>query len=337
VARIRSVKPQLRTSRVVAAWPYAARYAWVLLWGYLDDAGRGVDDTRLLVADLFPLDREINERRMEGFLDLWTRVPLGHADAPLCRYEVDGLRYLHAVNWEEHQRINRPTASQLPPCPVHDHGSVSRPARRDAPARPPLTEPLTESATDSLSEPLTESLTEPTREPLTEPLREGSLRARKEQGEGRREGRIPPRASPSAGRPTAAPPAAAPAPADPDPPPDGAQALVAAWIDRCARRPPSSVVARVGRHLRELLADGVDPADAAAGLAAWHDRRLDPSTLPSVVNEVMQGPRAAPARNGPSRPSTTDARVADALALAARYAAAEHDPPDPPALNGAAP
>ena len=40
MARIRSVKPALRTSRVVASWPWPVRYFWVLLWGYLDDHGR---------------------------------------------------------------------------------------------------------------------------------------------------------------------------------------------------------------------------------------------------------------------------------------------------------
>ena len=43
MARIRSIKPELRTSLTVATWPREARYFWVLLWGYLDDHGYGLD------------------------------------------------------------------------------------------------------------------------------------------------------------------------------------------------------------------------------------------------------------------------------------------------------
>lgn len=154
MARIRSVKPDLRISRVVASWPIPARYAWVLLWGYLDDFGRGIDDVRLIVADCFPLDRDVTERKMAGWLQLYAT---GQAEkpAPLCRYTVAGQGYLHAVNWREHQRVNRPSPSKIPPCPIHEA----------------FTEPLTESGSeDSLSD---------------------SLRARKEMevGEGEGDGR----------------------------------------------------------------------------------------------------------------------------------------------------
>ena len=50
MARIRSVKPELRTSLTVAQWPREVRYFWVLLWGYLDDHGYGVDEPRLIKA-----------------------------------------------------------------------------------------------------------------------------------------------------------------------------------------------------------------------------------------------------------------------------------------------
>ena len=113
MARIRSVKPEVRTSLTVASWPIEVRYAWILLWGYLDDFGRGVDDTRLLVADMFPLDRNVTERRMAGWLEIWTKAGI------VCRYEIDGRSYLHAVNWGEHQKISHPSKSRIPPCLDH--------------------------------------------------------------------------------------------------------------------------------------------------------------------------------------------------------------------------
>ncbi|MGL4255766.1 MAG: hypothetical protein ACRCSL_05480, partial [Microbacterium sp.] len=125
MARIRSVKPDLRISRVVASWPVPARYAWVLLWGYLDDFGRGIDDVRLIVADCFPLDRDVTERKMESWLRLYATQTNPEKPAPLCRYNVAGQGYLHSTNWREHQRVNRPTPSRIPPCPLHEQLSES--------------------------------------------------------------------------------------------------------------------------------------------------------------------------------------------------------------------
>lgn len=122
MARIRSVKPELRKSLTVAAWPREVRYAWVLLWGYLDDHGRGVDDLRLLVADLFPLDRDVTERKLDGWLKLMAEKPdREDEDPPLCRYETRGRRYLHAVKWTSHQRVSHAGDSRIPLCPVHDY------------------------------------------------------------------------------------------------------------------------------------------------------------------------------------------------------------------------
>ena len=127
MARIRSIKPELRKSLTVATWPREVRYAWVLLWGYLDDHGRGVDDLRLLVADLFPLDRDVTERKLDGWLNRMAEKPADadEEDPPLCRYEVGGRRYLHAVKWTSHQRVSHPGPSRIPPCPTHeDSGGI---------------------------------------------------------------------------------------------------------------------------------------------------------------------------------------------------------------------
>lgn len=111
MARIRSIKPELRTSITVSLWPREVRYFFILLWGYLDDYGRGVDDELLIASDCFPRDRDVTPEQVDGWLELI-------ADSgPLCRYEVDGRRYLHAPNWREHQKPSHPTRSKIPPCP----------------------------------------------------------------------------------------------------------------------------------------------------------------------------------------------------------------------------
>ncbi len=113
MARIRSIKPELRTSLTVAEWPREVRYFWTLLWGYLDDHGRGVDNARLVLADCFPLDRDLDEDTIDKWLTLITE------SGPLCRYSTNGRRYMHALNWKEHQRPSHPTDSRIPPCPHH--------------------------------------------------------------------------------------------------------------------------------------------------------------------------------------------------------------------------
>lgn len=124
MARIRSIKPELRTSLVVAEWPREVRYFFTLLWGYLDDHGRGVDNARLVLADCFPLDRDLDENIIDSWLDLIAK------SGPLCRYSVGDRHYLHSVNWKEHQKPSHPTDTRIPDCPFH-HGPY--PARDSLP------------------------------------------------------------------------------------------------------------------------------------------------------------------------------------------------------------
>ena len=137
MARIRSVKPELRTSQLVASWPFEIRYFWVLFWGYLDDRGRGIDSPKAIAGDCFPWDEKVTAVLVNRWLTIMTKQKDGEP-GPVCRYEVDGKRYLHAVNWTEHQRINRPTPSRLPQCPVHEG----------------LSESLTDEFTQTFTEPL---------------------------------------------------------------------------------------------------------------------------------------------------------------------------------------
>lgn len=121
MARIRSVKPEIRKSLTVGAWPREVRLAWIYLWMYLDDKGRGLDDTRLVIAECFPLDRDVTDKKMDRWLEIMAEKPEHDPeDEPaLCRYEARGRRYIHAVKWE-HQKISHPQVSRIPSCPIHD-------------------------------------------------------------------------------------------------------------------------------------------------------------------------------------------------------------------------
>jgi hypothetical protein len=287
MARIRSVKPDLRTSMLVASWPVEVRYFFVLLWGYLDDRGRGLDVPKQIAGDCFPYDEKVTAAKVDGWLTLMGRG-LDGGEGPVCRYTVGGKRYLHCVNWREHQRPNRPTPSRMPPCPTHDKPTGE------------LTERLSESHREELSESLNGNYR----------TGEGEKGRR---GEGERSLRSRSRTEP---------------PDDTEP--GGAETIIRAWMADCAKQPPARIVNDVGRQIAALLAEGIDPADVTEGVRLWQRKGLHPTTLPSVVNQIMNTPRDQPsnviALPQDRRPSTTDQRVADALALGAQLAReATHD------------
>ena len=126
MARIRSVKPELRTSLTAAEWPREVRYFWVLLWGYLDDHGRGVDEPRLIKADCFPLDDDLTATDIDKWLEMFA-TPRDDEPASICRYTIGGRHYLHAPRWSNSQKPQHPTDSKIPKCPRgEDCGRGSR-------------------------------------------------------------------------------------------------------------------------------------------------------------------------------------------------------------------
>lgn len=115
MARIRTIKPGFFRSEDVSALPMRARLTWVGLWTHCDDEGRAKDNVKLIKADVWPLD-QVSLREIEE--DLETLAAHGR----IVRYEVDGRRYLAVTNWREHQSINKPTPSKIPPPPTKGSG-----------------------------------------------------------------------------------------------------------------------------------------------------------------------------------------------------------------------
>jgi hypothetical protein len=122
MARIRSIKPEAAKSLTLASWPREVRLAWHYLSMYLDDRGRGIENLRSILGECFPNDQDVTEKKLTKWLDLMASPPrLKPSDEPaLCRYQVDGVGYIHAPKWTQHQKINRPTRSRLPSCPEHE-------------------------------------------------------------------------------------------------------------------------------------------------------------------------------------------------------------------------
>jgi hypothetical protein len=108
VPRIRTIKPSFFRSEDVAALPLRARLTWIGLWTHCDDQGRTKDNARLIKGDIWPLD-DVSLADIEE--DLETLA----AHERIVRYTVGGRRYLEVVNWHDHQSIQKPTPSKIPP------------------------------------------------------------------------------------------------------------------------------------------------------------------------------------------------------------------------------
>lgn len=255
MARIRSMKPELRTDLDVAAWPIPARYAWALLWGYLDDSGRGVDDDRLLVADLFPLDRDVTERKFAGWKRLWVD------GGQVCRYTVDGTSYLHAIKWDNHQRINRPTPSRIPPCPEHG------PSKYDDSLNDSLSQSVSGSVNGSVSPHCNRS--------------DGSLpraqaRASAEQGAGSREKE---QGAVSSER------------ADARSGGTERQTLLDEHLTALGTPVPAQTARAFERHIADALTAGTSPDTIRTACAEWRRRpAAKPGLLPLLIGDASRTP-----------------------------------------------
>src|SRR5258708_34267282 len=61
MARIRSIKPEFFTSAAMARQPLSARLTFIGLWTYVDDNGVGLDNERLVLAAIWPLEEDVIE------------------------------------------------------------------------------------------------------------------------------------------------------------------------------------------------------------------------------------------------------------------------------------
>lgn len=269
MARIRSIKPEIRRSLVVSSWPYPVRWTFVGLPGYLDDEGRGHDDTRLIKSELYPLDDDMTARKLDKHLQTIAD------NGPLCRYEVAGQRYLHITTWAEHQRVNRPGPSRIPPCPLHE-GSVS----------PHGT--LSESSVNGHG-----ALTEGSRASRA-PAEQGA--GSKEQGEGagsREQGTREPRAPGSSGT---------------------EQTLLDQHQAEHGPL-PTAHLQQLERHITKALLDGAQPEHILVGLAEWRRRiNVKPGLLPHLIADAQHEPLGHDTRDADAWVAEQEAKRAAELA-----------------------
>jgi len=119
-------------------------------------------------------------------------------------------------------------------------------------------------------------------------------------------------------------------PPDSDGQPSMVEQIMTEYRENSPRGVSRSLAAKLAQHVYELLADDFHPDHIREGLGQLRPRKLGPGALPSLVDEIanrlpanvvnLPGPGVGTpmrANHAASRPSTTDQRVAAALAAGA--------------------
>ena len=104
--RKRMISPEFWRDEEIGAWSIEARLFYIGLWSFADDEGRLRAHPKLLKSQIFPYDEKINIEKLKAEVSkkvLW--------------YKVDGQEYGYIKNFLKHQRIDRPSKSQLPAPP----------------------------------------------------------------------------------------------------------------------------------------------------------------------------------------------------------------------------
>ena len=107
MARIRTIKPEFPHSESMGRISRDARLLFIESWTLADDSGRIRGNSRMLASLLFPYDDDA-----PGLIDRWIEE-LVRENCWVC-YTVDGNHYVQIINWEKHQKIDKPSGSKLP-------------------------------------------------------------------------------------------------------------------------------------------------------------------------------------------------------------------------------
>ena len=106
--RIRSIKPEFWESESLGRVSREARLLFIGLFSCCDDHGRARASSRLLASRLYPYDDDAF-KRLPGWISELEK------QGCIRLYQVDGESYLEIPKWLNHQKIDKPSASKLPP------------------------------------------------------------------------------------------------------------------------------------------------------------------------------------------------------------------------------
>lgn len=106
--RIRTIKPEFWESESLGRVSREARLLFIGLFSCCDDHGRARASSRLLASRLFPYDDDALKK-----LPTW----IAELEKERCVriYKSNDETYLDIPKWLNHQKIDKPSASKLPP------------------------------------------------------------------------------------------------------------------------------------------------------------------------------------------------------------------------------
>jgi hypothetical protein len=108
MARIRTIKPEFPQSESMGRVSRDARLTFIELWTLADDEGRLRGNSRMLASLLFPYDEDAPK-----LIDRWLKEL--ERENCIARYQAAGASYIQILNWLNHQKIDKPSSSKLPP------------------------------------------------------------------------------------------------------------------------------------------------------------------------------------------------------------------------------
>ncbi len=105
--RIRSIKPEFWESESLGRVSREARLLFIGLFSCCDDVGRARASSRLLASRLYPYADDAF-KKLQGWISELEK------QGCIRLYQVDGEAYLDIPKWQNHQKIDKPSASKLP-------------------------------------------------------------------------------------------------------------------------------------------------------------------------------------------------------------------------------
>lgn len=129
MARIRTVKPSFWKHEELSALPPETHMLAAALLGYADDEGYFNANPKLVQAECCPL-REDSVSVQDRLISL---VEIGYLRLGTAE---DGKRYGHIIKFLEHQRVNRPTPSEIKKLHIKWEESSSPHAQITEPSLP---------------------------------------------------------------------------------------------------------------------------------------------------------------------------------------------------------
>ncbi|HED2345306.1 TPA: hypothetical protein R4Y01_005535 [Serratia marcescens] len=115
MARIRTVKPEFWTDEKVVECSIPARLLFIGLFNFANDKGCLERSPRRIKMQVFPADSMDCEPLLQELI----------THGLLTEYSVNDVQYLHISGFLKHQKINRPSQTNIPVPPGFNDNSVS--------------------------------------------------------------------------------------------------------------------------------------------------------------------------------------------------------------------